>query len=43
LPLALQLAVNGYAINLNTWKKLSPADQAKLTSALAIPLSTPLF
>jgi TRAP-type C4-dicarboxylate transport system substrate-binding protein len=35
LPLALQLAVNGYAINLNTWKKLSPADQAKLTSAFA--------
>lgn len=35
LPLALQLAVNGYAINLNTWKKLSAADQAKLTSAFA--------
>jgi hypothetical protein len=30
MPLALQLAVNGYAINLNTWRRLSPADQAKL-------------
>lgn len=35
LPLALQLAVNGYAINLNTWKKLSAADQAKLAKAFA--------
>jgi TRAP-type transport system periplasmic protein len=42
LPLALQLAVNGYAINLNTWKKLSPADQAKLTSAFA-NLSTEIW
>lgn len=33
LPLALQLAVNGYAINLNTWRQLSAADQAKLQQA----------
>lgn len=35
LPLALQLAVNGYAINLDTWKKLSAADQSKLQKAIA--------
>jgi TRAP-type transport system periplasmic protein len=34
LPLALQLAINGYAINLNTWRQLSPADQAKLQQAV---------
>ncbi len=34
LPVALQLAVNGYAINLNSWKKLSPADQDKLQKAV---------
>jgi TRAP-type C4-dicarboxylate transport system substrate-binding protein len=34
LPLALQLAVNGYAINLNTWRQMSPADQAKLQAAV---------
>jgi TRAP-type transport system periplasmic protein len=34
LPLALQLAVNGYAINLNTWRQLSAADQAKLQKAV---------
>lgn len=33
LPLALQLAVNGYAINLNTWRQMSAADQAKLQKA----------
>lgn len=33
LPLALQLAVNGYAINLNTWRQMSAADQAKLQQA----------
>lgn len=34
LPLALQLAVNGYAINLNTWRQMSPADQGKLQKAI---------
>lgn len=34
LPLALQLAINGYAINLDTWQKLPPADQAKLETAV---------
>lgn len=34
LPVALQLAINGYAINLNSWKKLSPADQEKLQKAV---------
>lgn len=34
LPLALQLAVNGYAINLNTWKKLSPDAQEKLQKSI---------
>ena len=34
LPLALQLAMNGYAINLNTWKKLSAKDQGKLQAAI---------
>jgi TRAP-type transport system periplasmic protein len=34
LPLALQLAVNGYAINLATWNKLSSADQGKLQKAV---------
>jgi TRAP-type transport system periplasmic protein len=34
LPLALQLAINGYAINLNTWRQLSPADQSKLQQAV---------
>lgn len=34
LPLALQLAINGYAINLNTWNKLSPKDQKTLASAI---------
>lgn len=34
MPLALQLAINGYAINLNTWRQLSPADQAKLQAAV---------
>ncbi len=33
MPLALQLAVNAYAINLNTWRQMSPADQAKLQQA----------
>lgn len=34
MPLALQLAINGYAINLNVWKQMSPADQAKLQQAV---------
>ena len=34
LPLALQLAINGYGINLDTWKKFSAADQAKLQGAI---------
>jgi len=34
MPLALQLAINGYAINLNTWKQMSAADQAKLQQAV---------
>lgn len=34
LPLALQLAINGYAINLRTWARLSPADQGKLKAAI---------
>lgn len=34
MPLALQLAVNAYAINLNVWKQLKPADQEKLQKAV---------
>lgn len=34
LPVPLQLAMNGYAINLQTWNKLSPADQKKLQRAI---------
>jgi TRAP-type C4-dicarboxylate transport system substrate-binding protein len=34
MPLALQLAVNAYAINLNVWKQLTPADQEKLQKAV---------
>ncbi len=34
LPLALQLAINGYAINLRTWDRLSAADQGKLKTAI---------
>lgn len=29
-PLAFQLAMNGYGINLDRWKAMPPADQAKL-------------
>lgn len=35
LPLALQLAINGYAINLRTWNKLSKDDQVKLQNAVS--------
>ena len=34
LPLALQLAINGYAINLDTWKALSADNQAALQKAI---------
>jgi TRAP-type C4-dicarboxylate transport system substrate-binding protein len=34
LPISLQLAMNGYAINLDRWKKLSGDDQAKLQKAI---------
>jgi TRAP-type transport system periplasmic protein len=34
LPLALQMAINGYAINLNTWNKLTPEQQGKLQAAV---------
>ncbi len=30
LPVAFQLALNGYGINLDVWKKMTPEDQAKL-------------
>lgn len=30
LPLALQLAINGYAINLDTWNKMTPEQQSAL-------------
>lgn len=34
LPLALQMAVNGYAINLDKWNSLSSVDQEKLQAAI---------
>jgi len=34
LPVALQLAVNGYAINLDKWNSLTPEMQAGLQSAI---------
>ncbi len=33
LPVAFQMALNGYGINLNTWNKLTPDQQKKLTAA----------
>lgn len=30
LPVAFQLALNGYGINLDTWNRMTPEDQAKL-------------
>jgi TRAP-type C4-dicarboxylate transport system substrate-binding protein len=33
MPIGFQMGMNGYAINLNTWKKMTPAQQAKLTAA----------
>ncbi len=34
LPIALQLAINGYAVNLDTWNGMAPEDQATLQSAI---------
>lgn len=34
LPIALQLAVNGYAINTNSWNKFTPEQQEKLAGAI---------
>lgn len=33
LPLGFQIALNAYAINLDSWKKFTPEQQAKLTEA----------
>ncbi|MBE3637575.1 TRAP transporter substrate-binding protein [Mangrovicoccus algicola] len=33
MPIAFQLAMNGYGINLDTWNKLSPEEQEKLQAA----------
>jgi TRAP-type C4-dicarboxylate transport system substrate-binding protein len=33
LPVAFQIALNGYGINLDAWNKLSPEQQAKLQAA----------
>ncbi len=33
LPIAFQVALNGYGINLDTWNGLSPEDQEKLERA----------
>lgn len=33
LPIAFQLALNGYGINLDTWNRMSPEDQGKLQTA----------
>lgn len=35
LPIALQLAINGYAINLNSWNRLSAEQQQALEAAMA--------
>lgn len=34
LPIALQMAVNGYAINLNTWNRMDTEQQEKLQDAI---------
>ncbi|WP_249976686.1 TRAP transporter substrate-binding protein [Vreelandella olivaria] len=34
LPIALQLAINGYAINMNTWNSLSSEQQTQLETAI---------
>src|SRR5918994_2827156 len=33
MPIGFQIALNAYGINLNTWKKLTPEQQGKLTAA----------
>jgi TRAP-type transport system periplasmic protein len=33
MPIGFQIALNAYAINLNTWKKFTPEQQTKLTAA----------
>jgi TRAP-type transport system periplasmic protein len=33
MPIGFQIALNAYAMNLNTWKKLTPDQQTKLTAA----------
>jgi TRAP-type C4-dicarboxylate transport system substrate-binding protein len=33
MPIGFQIALNAYAMNLNTWKKLTPEQQGKLTAA----------
>jgi TRAP-type C4-dicarboxylate transport system substrate-binding protein len=33
MPIGFQIAFNAYAMNLNTWKKLTPEQQTKLTAA----------
>lgn len=33
LPIAFQLAMNGYGVSLDAWNKLSPEDQTKLQAA----------
>lgn len=35
LPIALQLAINGYAINMNTWNRLTTEQQTQLEEAVA--------
>ncbi|WP_218314914.1 TRAP transporter substrate-binding protein [Halomonas sp. 18071143] len=35
LPIALQLAINGYAINLDTWNRLDETQQSQLETAIA--------
>lgn len=34
LPIALQMAVNGYAINLDSWNRLTPEQQGQLQTAI---------
>ncbi len=33
MPIGFQMGFNGYAINLDTWKKLNPAEQRKMQNA----------
>ncbi|KFC73090.1 ABC transporter substrate-binding protein [Bosea sp. LC85] len=33
MPIGFQIALNAYAMNLNSWKKLTPEQQGKLTAA----------